>query len=88
MINGSELASIVTPVGTPFKVSDGRYVYDSITHQSRRPDVVAPLFPASGVGRPDRQHRLDQRRLASSWGRHRARAARIRRSRPRSTSTP
>ncbi len=38
MINGLNSGSIVTPVGTPFKVSDGRYVYDSISFTN--PDAL------------------------------------------------
>ncbi len=38
MINGLNSGSIVTPQGTPFKVSDGRYVYDTISFTN--PDAL------------------------------------------------
>jgi TonB-dependent receptor len=38
MINGLNSGSIVTPVGTPFKTSDGRYVYDTISFSN--PDAL------------------------------------------------
>ncbi|ATC23571.1 TonB-dependent receptor [Caulobacter vibrioides] len=38
MINGLNAGSIITPVGTPFKVSDGRYVYDQISFTN--PDAL------------------------------------------------